>query len=519
MKPKQGQMTGVIYARYSEGPRQTDQSIEGQVADCTAFAQRNGIEIIGLYADRHISGKSVDKRLEFQRMIRDAQDHKFDVVLVWKVDRFGRDRQDIAINKARLKRAGVKLMYAEESVPEGPEGIILESVLEGIAEYYSADLRQKVLRGRRETLKKGLYCGNVLPIGYKVDDSRHIIIDEEKAPAVREVFRMYASGAKTKDCIEFLNGRGIVGTNGAKISQAVIYRMLRNERYLGIFDSSGVELRVDPLIDEETFHACSERFKPVNNTNAAGKATTDFLLSCRCFCGFCSTMLVGESGKGKGGRVYYYYKCGQKKRGGPCDLKPIRKEEIEKAVVAATIQDMLDDMTIASLADEILRVQDQDLADDPAVALKSQLDSNRKKQRNLIAAIEETGARGLATRLAALEDEEAELEIEIKKAEIKRPRISRQEIEGWLRSFRNGDEDDEDFRQRLLETFVARVELDNDYIVILYNISDKQKQKRTISRGSDMVQMVHRSGPYPNTRKPFVYKGFIVLIVPRGQAA
>ena len=156
-------------------------------------------------------------------------------------------------------------------------------------------------------------------------------------------------------------------------------------------------------------------------------------------------------------------------------------------------------MTIASLADEILRVQDQDLADDPAVALKSQLDSNRKKQRNLIAAIEETGARGLATRLAALEDEEAELEIEIKKAEIKRPRISRQEIEGWLRSFRNGDEDDEDFRQRLLETFVARVELDNDYIVILYNISDKQKQKRTISRGSDMVQMVHHQGLEPWT--------------------
>lgn len=107
---KSDRMTGVIYARYSESPRQTDQSIECQVTDCKAFAERNGIEIINLYADRHISGKSVDKRLEFQRMIRDAQDHKFDVVLVWKIDRFGRDRQDIAINKARLKRAGVKLM-------------------------------------------------------------------------------------------------------------------------------------------------------------------------------------------------------------------------------------------------------------------------------------------------------------------------------------------------------------------------------------------------------------------------
>lgn len=512
-------MTGVIYARYSEGPRQTDQSIEGQVADCQAFAAKNGINIIGLYADRHISGKSVDKRLEFQRMIRDAQDHKFDVVLVWKIDRFGRDRQDIAINKARLKRAGVKLMYAEESVPEGPEGIILESVLEGIAEYYSADLRQKVLRGRRETLKKGRYCGSVLPIGYKLDEDRRVIIDEAKAPAVREAFEMYSKGAKVRELIDFFNSRGITGGHGAKISQGVIYRMLRNEKYLGIFDSSGVELRAEPLIDEETFRACSERFRPLHNMNAAGKASTDFLLSCRCFCGYCSTMLVGESGRGKAGHVYYYYKCGHKKRGGRCELKPIRKEKIEEIVVDATLEDMLVDETISDITDEILRVQELDLADDPAVALRSQLDSNRKKQRNIITAIEETGARGLAARLAALEEEEQELEIEIKRAEIKRPRLSRQEVEGWLRSFKNGDKDDEDFRKRLLETFVARIELKNDVAVIYYNISDKQKQKRVISLCSDMTRLVHQPKRYPNMRRPFFYKGYIVLCVPIDRAA
>lgn len=512
-------MTGVIYARYSEGPRQTDQSIEGQVADCSAFAKKNGIDIIDIYADRHISGKSVDRRLEFQRMIRDAQDHKFDVVLVWKVDRFGRDRQDIAINKARLKRAGVKLMYAEESVPEGPEGIILESVLEGIAEYYSADLRQKVLRGRRETLKKGRFCGSVLPIGYKTDEERHVVLDEAKAPAVREAFRLYANGAKVKELVDFFGERGIVGTHGARVSQAVIYRMLRNEKYLGVFDSSGVELRAEPLIDEETFRLCSERFSPAHNMNATGKASTDFLLSCKCFCGLCSTMLVGESGRGKAGRVYFYYKCGHKKRGGRCQLKPVRKEKIEELVVTATVEDLLDDATISALAEEILRVQELDLADDPAVALRSQLDSCRKRQRNIIAAIEEAGSRGLATRLAALEEEERELVAEIQRAEIKRPRLSREEIEGWLRSFRSGDKDDEDFRRRLLETFVARVELTNEVAVILYNVSDKRKQKRVISLCSDMTRLVHQPQPYPNTRRPFVYKGYIVLVVPLSRVA
>lgn len=148
-------MRGVIYARYSPGPRQTDQSIEGQVADCQQYADEHGIDIIEIYADRHVSGKSVVGRDEFQRMLRDAEKGRFDCVLVWKIDRFGRDRQDIALGKMTLKRAGVKLMYARESVPDGPEGIILESVLEGLAEYYSADLRQKVIRGMRETAKRG----------------------------------------------------------------------------------------------------------------------------------------------------------------------------------------------------------------------------------------------------------------------------------------------------------------------------------------------------------------------------
>lgn len=505
-------MRGVIYARYSEGPRQTDQSIEGQVADCRAFAERHDIDILEIYADRHISGKSVDRRYEFQRMIEDAQDHKFDAVIVWKIDRFGRDRQDIAINKARLKRAGVKLMYAQESVPEGPEGIILESVLEGIAEYYSADLRQKVLRGRRETLKKGLYCGQTLPIGYRVDEARHIVIDEETAPAVRELFRMYANGTPLKDCVSYLVDQGITGRRGGKISGATVYRMLRSDRYLGIFDSSGIEVRVEPLIDEATFRACAELFPASHKLNAAGKASTDFLLSCRCFCGLCGAMIVGESGRGKLGQVYYYYKCGKKKRGSGCSLKPVRKDVIEQLIIRATIEDMLTDDVIEHLTKEILRIQDEELQDDPIISLRRRLDSCRKKQRNLIAAIEETRTRGLAARLATLEDEEQELLLELEKAKIKSPRLSQEDVEGWLRSFCSGDVNDIDFCKRLLETFVAKIDLTNEVAVIYYNISDKKKQKRTIPVCSDTARLLDTTKSYPNPGRPFVYHGYIVLI-------
>lgn len=508
-------MIGVIYARYSEGPKQTDQSIEGQVNDCMAFAKRNGIEIVEVYADRHISGKSIVGRREFQRMLDDAARHQFDCVIVWKIDRFGRDRQDIALSKLKLKKAGVKLLYAEESVPEGPEGIILESVLEGIAEYYSADLRQKVIRGRRETLKKGLFCGGSLPVGYKVDSERHIVLDPKSAPHVREVFRMYAGGAQIKDCVAYLQLKKIKGQRGGDISKSTVGAMLRNQRYLGIFDVSDIELRAEPLIDEETFLLCAERFPGGPQKNAAGKANIDYLLSCKIYCGKCGRMLTGESGKGRS-KIYYYYKCPAKKRNAACSLAPVKKEWMEGLVLKATVEDMLTEETISMLTDEILRVQDQDLKDDPAKLVQSALDSCRKKQANILHAIEETGARGLATRLSKLEEEEAELILELKKAQVRRPRLSREDISLWLHSFKNGDLSDDDFKKRLLETFVVRVELLPDRAVIFYHISNKSKQKRTVSFGSDTARLVEQSVLYPN--RPVVFHNYIVLLVLRDSA-
>lgn len=497
---------GAIYARYSNGPNQTDQSIEGQVADCRAYAERNGIQIVEIYADRHISGKSIVGRNEFQRMLHDAEQHRFECVIVWKIDRFGRDRQDIAISKMKLKKAGVRLMYAEEAVPEGPEGIILESVLEGLAEYYSADLRQKILRGMRETAKKGQYCGQPLPIGYAVDEDRHIIIDEEKAAVVREAFRMHIAGAQTKELIELFRKNGITGRRGRPISQAVIYRMLRNEKYLGRFEIQGVEIPAEPIIDQVTFDEAARHFKTSRN-NAAGRAKVDYLLSCKCFCGYCGAMLNAESGTSKTGKVYHYYKCGAKKRGAKCELKPIQRDHFEDRVIEATVQDMLTDDMIGKLTTRILEIQEQDDAADPAVAYRKQLDSNRKKQRNILDAIEEgTGAKGLAGRLAQLEAEEEELVLEIERAEIKRPRLTEEVVGAWLRSFRDGDVDDAAFRQRLVDTFIARIEVRNGQAMIFYNIKENGPHSKVRVR-SEWWSPRSRT----RTREPFVADGYIIL--------
>ena len=195
MKKDDGQKKrGVIYARYSAGPHQTDQSIEGQVRDCTRYAEAHNIELIEVYADRAISGRSMVHRLELQRLLRDAGENKFDVVVTWKVDRLGRNRTELALNKFALKKNGVKVVYAEESIPEGPEGIILESVLEGIAEYYSADLSQKIRRGQRESVMKGRVQGCTKAYGYDIGKDLHPTVNKDEAAIVQDIFRMYANG-------------------------------------------------------------------------------------------------------------------------------------------------------------------------------------------------------------------------------------------------------------------------------------------------------------------------------------
>ena len=183
-------MTGVIYARYSSD-NQREESIEGQIRENTAFAEKNGIVIVGHYIDRAVSAKT-DNRPEFQRMIRDSAKKTFDVVIVWKLDRFSRNRYDSAKYKAALKKNNVRVVSATEAISEGAEGIILESVLEGMAEYYSADLAEKVTRGLTENaLKCRFNGGNGLPYGYTVDEEKHFQIDPLKAPIVAEIFERY----------------------------------------------------------------------------------------------------------------------------------------------------------------------------------------------------------------------------------------------------------------------------------------------------------------------------------------
>ena len=135
-------LKAVNYARYSSHA-QTEQSIEGQLRDCYEYAKSNNLNVVAEYIDRATTGTN-DNRAEFQRIIKDSDKQLFDTVICYKIDRFSRNKYDSVVYKTRLKKNGVKIHYSRENIPDGPEGIILESLLEGMAEFYSAELSQKI---------------------------------------------------------------------------------------------------------------------------------------------------------------------------------------------------------------------------------------------------------------------------------------------------------------------------------------------------------------------------------------
>ena len=197
-KPKKPMETenAVIYARYSSSG-QNDQSIEGQLRECRAFAEREGYNVVFEYVDRALTGRN-DERPQFRKMIKDSERKQFQVVIVWKLDRFSRNRYDSAHYKHILRKNGVRVVSATERISDDPDGILLEGIIESMAEHFSANLAQNIRRGQRQNAEKGLHVGGVTPYGYKVVD-RRLAADEKEAVVVRYAFEEYSKGTpKTK---------------------------------------------------------------------------------------------------------------------------------------------------------------------------------------------------------------------------------------------------------------------------------------------------------------------------------
>ena len=464
-------MTAVIYARYSSD-NQREESIEGQIRECTAYAEKNGITIVKHYIDRAISAKT-DNRPEFQQMIKDSDKKLFDIVLVWKLDRFARNRYDSARYKTQLKKNGVKLMSATEIISEGPEGIILESVLEGYAEYYSADLAEKVVRGQTENILKGRCNGGRGTFGYTLDSERKFHIDPLASPFVLESFTKYRDGLTMKEIRDWLNENGIKNPVGGEFTYNSVEHMLKNRRYIGELKFRDVVVpdAIPPIVPLELFDDVQEKIAKNKKAPARRKAEDDYLLTTKLHCGCCGALMFGESGTSRTGEVHRYYKCATAKKKKGCKKKTVRKQWLEDLVVNQTMQLVKDDAAMESIIAKVMELQNKENTNIPLY--EKQLRDAESGIQNMLNAIQ-AGILTSSTkeRLEQLEETKRELEARIAEEKLAKPKIKEEFIRFWLMRFRKLDMSLKDQRQALVDTFINSIYLYDDKVLITFNYKE-----------------------------------------------
>lgn len=465
-------MKAVIYARYSSD-NQREESIEGQIRECTAFAEKNGITILRHYIDRAVSAKT-DNRPEFQNMIKDSGKRLFDMVIVWKLDRFARNRYDSARYKAGLKKNGVKVVSATEIISEGAEGIILESVLEGYAEYYSADLSEKVIRGMTDNALKCKFNGGTKPVGYVIDEEQHFQLDPLTAPFVLEAFKRYDEGATMTEIRDWLNDQGVKNTRGQPMSYNSVEHLLKNRRYIGEFRyrETVVPDGIPAIVPQDLFDRVQEKLDKNKKAPARHKAEDDYLLTTKLFCGYCGAYLCGESGTSRTGAVHHYYKCvSVKKKRTDCHKKSVKKDWIEDLVVSETMKMVMDDKAIEAIVSMLMELQEQENVSLPLY--EKQLAEADNAIQNLLNAIQQgILTKSTKVRLEELEAVKEKLETKIACEKLAKPKVSAEFMTFWLHRFRKLDVRQKAHRKMLIDTFINAIFLYDDKMVITFNYKE-----------------------------------------------
>ncbi len=460
--------TAVIYARYSSDS-QTEQSIDGQLRVCTEYAKSHDILILDTYIDRAMTGTN-DNRPDFQRMIKESNRKQWNYVIVYKFDRFSRNKYETAMHKKTLKDNGVKVVSATEFVPDTPEGIIFESMLEGYAEYYSAELSQKIRRGNNESRRKGNLTGGKIPYGYKNENKKAVVIPEE-AEIVRYIYEQYSIGVYVKDIIAELNSKGLLH-KGKPFAKNTVYGILSNERYSGIYrHNDEVFTNIYPqIVPSDIFSVVRAKI----DCNKFGKRSNDivYLLKDKIRCGYCGKSIIGDNGTAKNGeRKYYYTCCGRKKKTTDCHKQAIRKDILEKIILESVIEQIQKANSLDYIVNGLM--QEQERQSQANVVLNLLLKEQRTTENsinNIMTAIENGGTTNTAMkRMRELESRQEELQRQIL---IEQSKTAVQLTESQIREFYVQALELEP--KLLINYLVKQITLYDDRIEIEFNSPIKQ---------------------------------------------
>lgn len=470
----------IAYYRYSSHA-QNDLSIEQQQEQAHAYATAHGLKIIREYTDRAISGRT-DDRPGFQLMLHEIGKIRPHAVILWKTDRLGRDRYTLALAKKTIRDAGAQIHYVAETNPtDAPESVLLEGLLESMAEFYSKQLRQNVTRGMRYNAEHCLFNGHKL-LGYAVDDTRHYIPDPATAPIVQRIFTDYANGRPMQDIANELNEAGIRTVLGKTFTVNSLRHILHNRAYIGEYRYSDVIVPggMPRLISDDLFQRVQARFIQNKRTPRPQQQTADdaprYWLTGKLFCGLCGEPLHGMSGTGKSGKRWYYYACNGKTRRKGCHLPNVKQDVIEAHVVWILMRLLSDSENLASISADIAHeYQSRDDSGAYLDSLRQQLKDAEKSINNLIRAME-AGAvsETLTARLNALEMQKSALSDQIEAENIKQELTGNQNtIQAFFEKFSRAQLEINDIEtaEQILDYFVSKIYVYPDPLRIVFEFA------------------------------------------------
>jgi len=466
-------MKVVVYMRYSSHS-QSETSIDGQRAVINEFAKRNGYNIIKEYVDRALTGTN-DKRPQFQKMIADSAKQKFDYVIVYALDRFARNRYESATHKAQLKKYGVRVISATENITDDPAGIMVEGVLESMAEYFSAELSQKVKRGIALSVEQCKSLGGYVPFGYVVDSEKRYQVNPLTAPVVKKIYELYIAGfslRKINEAVVEQFGKSYFGNISNSLN-----RILDNVNYKGIYTRGGANVPdgMPRIISDELF----ERVRHMRNKKRKSKTSTrndaEYLLTTKLFCGYHGreeehrVMMIGVSGTSKSGKIHNYYACSDAYNKKRCKKKTIKKDYIENFILEKAREQLTDD-NISYITEMMVQISKAQNNTPILTDIKKKLKETDKAIENLLVAIEKGENIDLISeRITKKRQEKTTLENALAKEQWSNVELSEDDVGTFFYRLKSGDEDDIKYKRALIAIFINAVFLYDDKAIIFFN--------------------------------------------------
>ena len=463
----------VVYARYSSS-NQTEQSIDGQLRVCEEYAKRNNLNIVNHYIDRAMTGTN-DNRPEFLQMIEDSKKKHFKYILVYKLDRFSRNKYDNVVYKHKLAEYGVKVISATEVISDTPEGLLMEGLLEMFAEMYSRELSQKVKRGIKENLIKGKTLGGRTLYGYDVVDKK-LVINEFQAQAVRLMFEEYAKGTRKAKIVEMLNNLGYRTNKNEKFTINSFQNTLTNTKYIGEYLCNGelYENYCPAIIDRKIFYKVQEQLKLNKHYKAKYKSKEDFFLTGKMFCGYCGNGMVGVSAVNKSKHKYCYYACSMQYANHSCIKRYEKKDMLEKYLAIKIKNELLQEKNIELIAEEIISFFNKNINELKIKELEKEMKHIEEGIKNLSKQLTKITNDSLIESINQqandLSEQKNNISEQLTKIKLAtKVQHSLADIKEYLRLFILGDYKDKKYQSKLVNIFVNNIIVFDDKMLIYYN--------------------------------------------------